>query len=361
MFLRCSLSRSTAAWNCVASSEYGSVILSSGLGGHQVDGCIGDVDLVVVGRDLAGVLAAALPDDAPAIRVRLDDVGPPHEQVGATTVRDAVGDPIDRVVLLALEAVEHLRKVGDELGVHCRNVTAGDQAQRGVARERSAVVLAGLHQGDRVGRPTVDLRIDLAARLLLERRDPVGTEALLTARTADHVVRPHGKVETALTRADLGRQARSGAGGLAGDRARRTSAPLTRRSMGRSSPLLRCYMQMRSGPASPARPRSSVRACLSSSSCRSDGSVNPPHLRWGARAVASRSGGQPRLAARAPRSRWSSGSARSRPAGLRPPARRCSAYRGRDRRRWRWSRAPTTRSARAWHPARPAGSSRVGS
>ena len=88
-------------------------------------------------------------------------------------MRHAVGDAVDRVVRLVLQALEHVLVVRDQVEVHGRDVAGGDQAQAGVAGRRDPVVLAGPHQGHHLVRRVAGLDVDLAAGLLLEVRHPV--------------------------------------------------------------------------------------------------------------------------------------------------------------------------------------------
>ena len=81
--------------------------------------------------------------------------------------------PFDRVPRPVLQERRDVRVVGHQVGVHRRHVAAVDQPQGGVAGGRHPVVLAGLHQRDHLVRGVADLHVDLAAGLLLERRDPV--------------------------------------------------------------------------------------------------------------------------------------------------------------------------------------------
>ena len=144
-----------------------------GLGRHQVDGGVGDVDRRVVGRHLARVVRRVVEDGRPRVGRRRHDLGVVHQQVGATAVRDAVGDPVDAVPRLHLQRVEDVGVVGHQVGVDRLDVAGRDQPQRRVAGGRNDVVLAGLHQVDHVVGGRCRLDVDLAAGLLLERRHPV--------------------------------------------------------------------------------------------------------------------------------------------------------------------------------------------
>ena len=75
---------------------------------------------------------------------------------------------------LALEALEDVGVVRDQIGVDRRDFLARDQAQGCVAGCRHAVVLAGLHERDHLVGGVAGRHVDLAAGVLLEGRDPVG-------------------------------------------------------------------------------------------------------------------------------------------------------------------------------------------
>ena len=204
-----------------------------GLRLHQVEGGVGDVDRVVVGRDLALVRRGRIEHDAPAVGLRRDDRRVVHQDVRAAAVGHAVADAVDRVVGLVLQAVEHVLVVRDQVEVDRGDVAAGDQAERRVTRRRHAVVLAGLHQLDHVGRVDADLDRDLAAGRLLERGDPVVALDLLAAGPADDVAGPGDEVQLALGRTERRRRSardadrrspRAGSGGRAGGRLARRGA-----------------------------------------------------------------------------------------------------------------------------------------
>ena len=306
MFSRCCLSRLTAAVELrvvegVRVRDAELLVVR-----HQVDGRVGDVDLVVVGGDLALVGRATLEDHAPRIRGLGHDGRVEHQQVRAATVRDAVRDAVDGVVRLVLEAIEDVRVVGDLGGVDRRDVAAGDEAQGRVTRRGDAVVLTGLHQLDHLGRAGPDLDRGLAAGRGLERGDPVvaaGRDGL-AARAAHDVLRPGDEVELALALAD-GAAARGRTGRAC--RRRRAGRRAGGRRRGRRGAVARTRPHEQ-GDARQRRRDPSI-SHRSSSSARLRGAINRPHPRWGVRAVASRSGGQPCLAARAPRSRTSRDSA----------------------------------------------------
>ena len=174
-----------------------------GLRRLQVERGVGDVDRVVVGRDLALVTRARVEHRAPGVRRRLDLVGAPHQHVGAAAVRDTVGPAVDRVPGLALQALEHVGVVLHQVGVDGSDVAGGDQAQCRVAGRRDAVVLAGAHQRHHLVGRVRDLDVDPAARLLLEVRHPVDPRV---GRAVLHVARPGDQVDLALALADRGRR-----------------------------------------------------------------------------------------------------------------------------------------------------------
>ena len=164
----------------------------------QVQRRVGDVDRVVVGRDLALVLRELLGRTPSSTSSGAGlTFGAPHQQVRAAAVRDAVHLAVDRVPRLVLQAGEDVGVVRDQVGVDRRDVAAGDQAQRRVARGRHAVVLAGAHQRDHLVGGVADLDVDLAAGLLLERRDPVD---LRVGRAVLGVAGPGDDVQLALAR-----------------------------------------------------------------------------------------------------------------------------------------------------------------
>ncbi len=140
----------------------------------QVDGGVGDVDRVVVGRDLALVLGRLLriQDHRPGLRRRADVVGVPHQQVRPATVRDPVMGAVERVVRLVLEVGEDRLVVRHQVDVYGRHIAGFDEATARVAGSRDAVVLAGAHQLDHLVRRAGHLVLDLAAGLLLERLRP---------------------------------------------------------------------------------------------------------------------------------------------------------------------------------------------
>ena len=200
MFAFCCLRRSTAAWNCVVVELVRILDTEVRLRGLQVESRVRDVDRAVVRGDLALVRRSGVPDDAPAVRLGLDDVRAPHEQVRPASVRDAVGDAVDRVVRLVLQALEDRVVVLDQVEVDRGHVLACDQSQCRVARRRDTVVVAGLHQRDHLVRGRADLRVDLAARLCLEGSDPVLLDVAgpvdqvhLTLSRADRAEHPFGR------------------------------------------------------------------------------------------------------------------------------------------------------------------------
>ena len=168
--------------------------------GLEVQGRVGDVDRVVVRGHLAGVWRGLVEDDVPARRSGLDLALVPHEQVRPAAVRDAVHLPVDRVEVPVLEARVDVLVVRDEVGVHRGDIAAGDEAQRGVTRRRDAVVAPRAHERDHLVRRVAGLDVDLAARLLLERGDPVD---LRVGRPVLGVAGPGDDVQLALARAEL--------------------------------------------------------------------------------------------------------------------------------------------------------------
>ena len=113
---------------------------------------------------------------------------------------NAVALAVDRVVRLVLERREHVRVVGDQVGVDRIDVAPGDQAQRRVARRGHAVVVAGAHQRDHLVGGVADLHVDLAAGLLLEVRHPVDGRV---GRPVLDVAGPGDEVDLALALAHL--------------------------------------------------------------------------------------------------------------------------------------------------------------
>ena len=99
-------------------------------------------------------------------------------------MRDAVGLPVQRVVVLALEAARDVGEVRDQPRVHRSDVAALHEAHACVAGRRDAVVLARRDQVDHVVRGRAVLRHDLAAALL---RELVGPRLVRVARP-DHEV-----------------------------------------------------------------------------------------------------------------------------------------------------------------------------
>ena len=97
---------------------------------------------------------------------------------------DAIGDAVDRVVRLVLEALEDVLVVRDQVEVDRCDGLRRDQPQRRVAGGGDAVVVARLHQRHHLVGAGADLRVDLATRLLLERRHPV---LLDVARPVDEI------------------------------------------------------------------------------------------------------------------------------------------------------------------------------
>ena len=103
-------------------------------------------------------------------------------------MRDAVGDAVDRVVRLVLQALEDVLVVRDQIVVHGRDVAPRDEPQRRVSRRGHAVVVPGAHERHHLVRGRPDLCIHGAARLLLEGLHPVVLE----------VARPRDQVDLAL-------------------------------------------------------------------------------------------------------------------------------------------------------------------
>ena len=144
-----------------------------GLGRLQVHRRVGDVDRVVVGRDLA--LVGRLPGRRP----RPSESGAclilSERHISRFAPRPCgmpYGCAVDRVPRLVLQRREDVRVVRDQVGVDRRDVAARDQAQRRVTGRRDAVVLAGAHQRDHLVGGVADLDVDLAAGLLLEVATP---------------------------------------------------------------------------------------------------------------------------------------------------------------------------------------------
>ena len=98
---------------------------------------------------------------------------------------------------LSLRKSEIGRVVGHQIGVDRGDVTGVDQPQRRVAGCRDPVVLAGAHQLDHFVGRVAELDVDLAAGLLLERRDPV--DGLVVGAVLG-IARPRDDVELALRR-----------------------------------------------------------------------------------------------------------------------------------------------------------------
>ena len=115
---------------------------------------------------------------------------------------NAVMHPFICVVRLVLERGVDVLVVGDQIHIHRRHVAADHEAQRGVARRRHAIVLAGLHERDHLVRGAGDLGVRDAAGLLLERTDPV---RLGIGRPVLRVPGPDDDVQRALALADRGR------------------------------------------------------------------------------------------------------------------------------------------------------------
>ena len=138
----------------------------------EVDGGVRDEDRIVVDGDLPLVRVVRVPDHGPAVGRRLDDVGPPREDVPAATVRYAVRLPVLRVVVLVLEPFGDVSEVGDEVRVDRRDVTPLHEPDAGVAGCRDAVVLAGRDVVDHLVRRRAVLPPNLAARLLRELVSP---------------------------------------------------------------------------------------------------------------------------------------------------------------------------------------------
>ena len=139
----------------------------SGLRRLQVDGGIGDEDLVVVDRQLALVVGAG-PDRLPAVGVLRQNRVVEDHVVHAAPVRHAVADAVDRVVRLALQALVHVRVVRDQVEVHRRDVALRDEPQRRVARRGDAVVGSRRDEIDHVVGAGTVMRVHLAAGLLRE-------------------------------------------------------------------------------------------------------------------------------------------------------------------------------------------------
>ena len=165
---------------------------------------VGDVDRRVVDADLARRRGVGLEDDVPARGGSGEGIGVVEEEVRAAAVRDAVGDAVDAVVVLQLQAVEDVRVVRDEGRVDRRDEAGRDEALRRVTRGRHAVVAAALHELHHVRRVGAVLGLDLAAGLRLERRDPVVVGVVVAAL---RIAGPDDEVDLALARAErrLGR------------------------------------------------------------------------------------------------------------------------------------------------------------
>ena len=137
------------------------------LGRLQVDGSVGDEDLVVVDRQLALVVGAG-PDRLPASGVLRKNRVVEDHLVHAAPMWHAVTNAVDRVVRLPLEALVHVRVVRDQVEVHRRDVFLRNEPQRCVARRRDAVVRARRDEIDHVVGAGTVLRVHLAAGLLGE-------------------------------------------------------------------------------------------------------------------------------------------------------------------------------------------------
>ena len=181
--------------------------LELGLGLHQHDRGVGDVDRRVVDADL--VAAGRVEHLGPGRRCRRDLVGPPHQQVRAASVRDAVGHAVDRVVGLVLERLEDVRIALEQAQVDRLDEPAADEPQARVTRRRHDVELLRVRreQGVRLVRRAEDLWVDLAARLGLELGHPVDR---LVGRAVLDVTRPGQHVDRLALRAPRPRPARSG-------------------------------------------------------------------------------------------------------------------------------------------------------
>ncbi len=182
-----------------------------GLGRHQVERRVGDVDRRVVRGHVAAVGRRVVEHRAPRVGSWAHLVGAVHQQVGAAAVRDAVGDAGDAVPWLHLQRVEDIDVVGHQVEVDRLDVTGRDQSQRRIAGRRHDVVLPCLHQADHVVGGRRGLHVDLAAGLLLERGDPVDGRV---GRPVLGVAGPGHDVQLALRLAELGErlQVRRGEG-----------------------------------------------------------------------------------------------------------------------------------------------------
>jgi hypothetical protein len=172
---------------------------------------VGDVDRRVVRRHLAGVLRGVVEHRGPRRGRGSDVLLAVHQQVGAPAVRDAVHLPLHRVELLLLEERRDVAVVGHQVGVDRSHVTGRDQPQRGVAGRGHHVVLATLHQVDRLVGGVEVLYRRLAPGGLLEGRHPVdalvGRPVLGVAGPGQDVDRPLAGADALLHRDVRGREA----------------------------------------------------------------------------------------------------------------------------------------------------------
>ncbi len=166
-------------------------------------------------------------DDRPRRRGLGEGLRRVQQVVRPELQRDPVVDAVDRVEPRALQEGAELLPGRDQLDVDRLDRTAVDQAQVGVAGGGHEVVLAATavcHERDHLARGAGVLRVDGAARLLLERLDPL---SLRVALPGDQVELPLAFSDRLLRLHALRRRRQSGAGNACGapGRGRRTAHP----------------------------------------------------------------------------------------------------------------------------------------
>ena len=153
----------------------------------------------------------------PALRGLLEDLGVVHEHVRAPLVGHAVVLAVHGVPGGVLQAGIHLAPARHEGDVDLLHPAPADQPEAGVAGGGHEVEAALVHEGHHLVGGRGGLHADLAARLLLEARDPV---VALVRLPALDVAGPGHDRHRALAGSQLLQRASGGGRGRRGLRAR---------------------------------------------------------------------------------------------------------------------------------------------